>query len=398
MCGINGLIGLSHQKSKIIIERMNNALKHRGPNGQGIYIDKCSKLVFGHTRLSILELSDLANQPMVFEETGDVLVYNGEIYNHQILRVQLEKEGMYFKSINSDTEVLLNALVRWGIEKTLRKLNGMFAFAFYSKSLSKVFIARDRIGIKQLYFCLFNGFFCFSSEIKAIKKANLFSLELNLERLSEYLRFRYISAPNTMFKNIFKVRAGSYLVIDTHTSSISKEKQFWEPTPKEKPYRNLNDASEDLAIILRNTFISQTDADVDVGLFLSGGLDSGMIANALSGDNVKNAFTASFKGHKDFDEYSEAKLHSLSSGIIQHRVDINPENLIDDIKKMVWAQDEPIAAPVCLPVLKLAERARNKKTPVILTGEGADEIFMGYDSWKKLYLYETSVKHHLKQK
>ena len=111
---------------------------------------------------------------------------------------------MYFKSINSDTEVLLNALVCWGIEKTLRKLNGMFAFAFYSKSLSKVFIARDRIGIKQLYFCLFNGFFCFSSEIKAIKKANLFSLELNLERLSEYLRFRYITAPNTMFKNIFK--------------------------------------------------------------------------------------------------------------------------------------------------------------------------------------------------
>jgi len=356
---------------------MVSVQRHRGPDDEGIiwWSDSCSGL--GHRRLSIIDLSPLGHQPMS-NETGHLWVtYNGELYNYKEIREELAGKGYRFQS-QSDTEILLKAYEAWG-EKCLDKFNGMFAFAIFDTRTRRLFAARDRIGVKPFYYCYKNGSLVFASEIKAILASSLIEKKPDYDALHTPTRFQV--SPYTGFENIFKLPPAHYLIFENGRLTL---KPYWDIQALENYPGREEDAIERLEMLLKEAVRLQMIADVPVGIFLSGGLDSSMIG-ALMRKNTPHdvhAFTIKFsardqKFEKMVDDSVYARQVADQLGFHYHEFEIKPE-VEDLLPKLVWHLDEPLADPAAINTWLISKAARDLGIVVVLNGMGGDEIFGGY--------------------
>ena len=415
MCGIAGIINLHQKKENALsLEQMTKSLKHRGPDDEGymLFTNKSElffgddsrvktpnhiktannisfKVGFGFRQLKIIDLSEKSHQPLTDVSNNFWIIFNGELYNYKEIRHELEGLGHQFLS-DSDTEVILNAYKEWG-KNALDKFNGMFAFAILDTIKNTVFIARDRIGIKPLYFYKNETNFIFGSSVQSIIKSKLYQPEINWESLWQNFRFTTAQRPNTVFQDILALEPAHHLTINLNNNSFKKER-YWEiPTQTqdfsltEKQSKNL--IEENLYKAVNYRLIS----DVNVGSYMSGGIDSSLISviASKSKPDVK-ILTLGFENLKGFDEveYAKetAKLHQLNH-IIEHA---NAKEAYKDIEQAVIAYEEPYH--VIAVNLMLAKMAKKNKTTVVLSGLGGDELFGGYDVYKKIPLWEKLSK------
>lgn len=378
MCGfigyINGTNVIDHHQT---IENMMNTIIHRGPDSGGIHSD--DKVTLGFRRLSIIDLSDVANQPLYSADGNIVLVFNGEIFNFQELRADLVAKGHNFKT-QSDSEVIIYGYVEYGVE-FVKKLRGMFAFCIWDKKNDLQFIARDGFGIKPLYYTenTTDGTFIFGSEIKSFLPHPSFIKELNKNALRPYLTFQYSSMDETFFKGVYKLPPAHYMLIKNGHKQIV---QYWDKKfhAKEAPIEKYVD---DIRTTVRESVDAHQISDVKVGSFLSGGIDSSYITALLRPDK---SFSVGFSDYEDmFNETNLAKDLSDTLNIQNERKYISADECFEALPKIQWHMDEPQSNPSSVPLYFLSELA-SKDVTVVLSGEGADEIFGGY-SW-----YQNSGK------
>jgi len=378
MCGISGFINFSKNLSQHDLKKfglnMSQSLYRRGPDSFGIWSDSKSGVSLSHRRLSIIDLSVKSKQPMISSNDRYVLVYNGEVYNYLEIRKKLESMNIRFKT-SSDTEVILESINKFGLEKSVEQMNGMFAFAIWDKKLAKLFLVRDRLGIKPLYWYFSGNYFAFASEIKAFKVLPWINFEIDTESLSSYVRLNYIPAPYSIFKKIFKILPGNYIEINK-TKQI-KIKSFWslkKIITRKSSVSNINIVKNQLERSINN----QMRSDVPLGVFLSGGIDSALIASIAQNMLTKkiNTFTIGFKDTA-FDEAKYAKKISDFLGTSHNEEYFDYSNLNDLIEKIGEVYDEPFADSSQLPTLLLSQITQ-KKVKVALSGDGGDELFGGY--------------------
>lgn len=389
MCGISGF----NFEDRALIKKMCDVITHRGPDQGGIYTDKGISL--GHRRLSIIDLSEKGTQPMCNENKDIWIVFNGEIYNYKELRSDLENKAHKFRS-ETDTETIVHAYEEYG-EDSVKKLNGDFAFAIYDSRKKKLLLARDRLGIKPLYYYLDGGRIIFASEIKAILQHKI-KKEVNLESLSKFITLRYIPPSETIFKNIYKLKPGHLLSYDlknkTHTIS-----RYWAPDISNG---NILPASESFFIkkiqnLFKDCVNRRLMSDVPLGAYLSGGIDSSsvvammsMISKEANSKEEVKTFSVGFGYGEEIDELQHAKHISEHFGT-NHKEYTVKSDLVKLLPKIAWHSDEPLADPALIPVYLLAQNAK-KEVTVVLTGDGGDEVFAGYEQCKFLMLMEKMKK------
>lgn len=403
MCGICGFkrgINADIQSDTNVIKNMCNALAHRGPDGEGFYIN--DEIALGHRRLSLIDLSGGA-QPMVrvlntmpslqLEGSQDdpdatlVITFNGEIYNYQDLAKELTSLGWEFET-HSDTEVLLAGYAIWGKEELLDKLRGMFAFAIWDSRDGSLFCARDPFGIKPFYYSTNNGSgFVFASEAKAILQYPPFEKELNIEALEYYLCFQFNPLNETFFKGIFKLPAAHYMVVKS--DGEIELTRYWRPVFKENKNLTAQEASDKIEQAMLKTVERHNVADVEVGAYLSSGIDSSYTASVLSKINPDlKTFTVGFSelsnGHNATNEIVWAEELAELIGTSQKSEHVTKEDFFDAVKSVQWHMDEPSADPASIPLFYL-NRMAAMDVKAVLSGEGADELFAGYR------LYETPL-------
>jgi len=348
---------------------MMDSIHHRGPDESGTFTDDAISL--GHQRLKIIDLES-GRQPIYNEDESVVVIFNGEIYNHRVLRADLEKRGHRFYT-NTDTEVIVHAYEEYGIE-CVHQFNGMFAFAVYDSNKKMFFLARDRVGVKPLYYHFDQGRLIFASEIKAILQDHTISREVEPRAFKDYFAFRYVPSELTLFKGIKKIQPGYLLTLKDEMLEI---KQYWDI------FENTTDFSEDYYIEslyskLFDAVQSRLISDVPLGVYLSGGLDSASIVAMMSKKiNEIKTFSVGFEGSTD-SELPYAKMISEQFNTDHHEF-IVEERHLSLLPKMVWHLDEPIGDPAILPTLFISEKAK-KYVTVVLAGEGGDEVFAGYDN------------------
>ncbi|PIN76947.1 asparagine synthase (glutamine-hydrolyzing) [Candidatus Woesearchaeota archaeon CG10_big_fil_rev_8_21_14_0_10_36_11] len=377
MCGIAGFYGFEDKK---LIRQMTSLLQHRGPDQHNYYTD--STICLGHRRLSIIDLSKDGMQPMSNEDGSHQLIFNGEIYNYKELRTLLEQEGHRFKS-KTDTEVIVHAYEEYG-EQCVTKFNGCFAFAIYNMNTKTLFLARDRLGIKPLYYTHINGNFYFASEIKSLLASDEVTRTVNPEALNNYLSFYANPLPETMFKTIFKLLPGHTLTLKNNKIHITK---YWDITMK--PIKT-PDSQKHLYTLLKDSVGKRLMSDVPLGVYLSGGVDSSSIVSLMThfSDNIKT-FSVGFENAKG-SELSRAKIMANHFNTDHTEIHIGTDS-IKHLPKIVWHQDEPMGDPTSIPTYLLSKEA-TKKVTVVLTGEGADEQFAGYEQEKFMVLHQKYVQ------
>ncbi|MBE70892.1 MAG: asparagine synthase (glutamine-hydrolyzing) [Thalassospira sp.] len=382
MCGIAGFMG---RGSRSDIHAMTDALAHRGPDGEGFYFDEEKHIYLGHRRLSVRDIEGGA-QPMwdASNETG--IVFNGEIYNFPELRAELEALGAVFQTSHSDTEVLIHGYRHWGTDLA-RRLNGMFAFAIIDKIRGRLYLARDRFGEKPLFYTAKSDLFAFSSELKSLEKHSGIDGNISNFGLQKLFAYGYIPAPNSLLENVFKLPAGQQMTVelDTLDTKISK---YWEflITPDD----NLTAAKDDeLAEHLQELILQSVSrrlvSDVPLGVFLSGGVDSSAILCAAAKnakDRKVSSFTIGFE-EASYDESGYAQLVAEHAGSIHHLRMLNLANAQELIPEVLGQLDEPIGDASLLPTYLLSKFTRENVT-VALSGDGADELFAGYDPFLAL--------------
>ncbi|MEE3343206.1 MAG: asparagine synthase (glutamine-hydrolyzing) [Bacilli bacterium] len=369
MCGINGIISKNSSKDKNIkiIKAMNNRIIHRGPNAEGVYAD--DKVGLGHRRLSIIDLEG-GNQPIYNEDKSVMIVYNGEVYNYLELREELS--GHKFKT-NSDTEVLVHAYEEWGIS-FLEKLRGMFAFAIYDKKDNTIILARDHFGIKPLYYYSIEDTFIFGSEVKSFIEHPKFIKELNEEMLGAYLTFSFTPGEHTFFKNVYKLPAGSYMKINVKDCKYEIEKYF--ELSFDKTDKSFEDMVEEISLGMKDSVKHHLISDVEVGSFLSSGIDSSYLVSLAKPDNT---YTVGYTD-KEYSEISNAKDLCDRLGINNTSSIITMEDYFKAIDKVFYHMDEPTTDACSIAVYFLSKLA-SRDVKVVLSGEGADEFFGGYNSY-----------------
>jgi len=379
-----GFIGVYHYNSSKIIEEslvieMRDTMIHRGPDDCGIYVSADRKLGLGHRRLSIIDLSPRGRQPMCDSEGKIWIVYNGEVYNFPDLRKELEKK--YIFRSRTDTEVLIYLYKEYG-KDMVHKLRGMFAFAIWDENKRELWLVRDRIGIKPLYWTFADGKFIFASEIKAILKDTSVKREVNEEAFYHYLSFLTTPPPQTLFQGIYKIPAGHMLILNKNGSY--KLEQYWDVFDNVKPLYGKDEIfyTERLLELFRESVKLRMISDVPIGVFLSGGIDSSTNTALFSefANDVKT-FSIGFKGQEKYNEFQYARKVADIFKTKHHEVIIDVEDLINFLEQLVYYQDEPIADPVCVPVYFVSKLARDNGVTVCQVGEGADELFCGYPTW-----------------
>ncbi len=384
MCGIVGIVGNGNVE---VIKKLNGLLSHRGPDDEGYYIDEKIKVYLGHSRLSIIDLES-GKQPMLNEDEGVIVIFNGEIYNHNELKSELRNYGHIFKTHHSDTEVLLHGYEEWK-EGLLERLNGMFAFAIYDKWNKKIFIARDRFGEKPLYYTYQKDVFAFSSELTPLLLNPYLRLEVSSLSLKKYFAYNFIPSPNSLYKNVYKLPAGWYLEYDILNQKIRKGK-YWEfklePFEKVPKYPE-KEWGEKLRYLINKSVRLRLMSDVPIGIFLSGGIDSSTILYfALQNkprEEIKT-FSIGFK-EKSFDE-SNYSYHIADYLKIKNNLKFFSLVEAKDVKDRVLMRlDEPLGDASILPTYLLCSHAR-QYVKVALGGDGGDELFAGYDPFKALSL------------
>lgn len=391
MCGISGVLAFKNSNFQVTADyliRMRETMVHRGPDGAGLWISPDRRVGLAHRRLSIIDLSAAAAQPMSNGDGSLQIVFNGEIYNHADIRRELEQAGEHcWKTDHSDTEVILHAFEQWGIA-CLHKFRGMFAMALWDGRSRRLWLIRDRIGIKPLYYSIHHGRITFASEIKALLQDPEQARAVNEEALFHYLSFISTPAPHTLFAGIRKLPPGTFLAIDP--SGLVEEQRYWDVLDHTTPLTGVaeEEIAERLLAELRTSVALRTVSDVPVGVFLSGGVDSSTNAALFSQSATDGIKTFSVGYDRDYrgceSELPLAREFAARIGAVHHEQVLTQRNFLDLLPSMVYLQDEPIADPVCMPVYFLSKLARDNGVVVAQAGEGADELFWGYERWKQL--------------
>ena len=393
MCGINGFYSKTSSSFNNVIVKMNSAISHRGPDTNGTWMDKNSGIVLGHQRLSIIDLSIAGNQPMRSNSGRFILTYNGEFYNHLEIRKELEKSNSSIRwRGKSDTETLLEAIDFWGIEVTLKKIDGMFAFGLWDQKTNCLTLARDRIGEKPLYFG-WQGkgndkVFLFGSELKALKVHPEFDGEINRDAIALQLRHNCIPAPYSIYQNIYKLLPGYYLQLkenDLKKNLLPSSKNYWS-LPECAIYGNNNqltlnelDIQKNLEQHLKTSVKKQMISDVPLGAFLSGGIDSSTVValmQAQSNYPVKT-FTIGFS-ENDYSEAEYAKKIAKHLGTDHSELIVSSKKAMEVIPKLPTIYDEPFSDSSQIPTFLVSQLAR-QHVKVALSGDGGDELFCGYN-------------------
>jgi len=394
MCGIAGIFNRNfHPVNFQILKEMTDVQRHRGPDDQGFtgFSFKKDKIFpvnpeagkslntsfhggIGFNRLSILDLSMNGHQPMISQDKKVVLAYNGETYNAFEFTSQLERNGYNFRS-KSDTEVLLNLYMEYGIEKMLDIVNGMFAFCIVDLSNKKLFLARDHVGIKPMYWCKMNETILFASEMKAFLYYPDFKAEIDENNFDEYLYYKYCAHDRTMLKNVFQIPPGHYMEISTEGEKLIK---YWEPNLNPRNKLTKNEAVEELGHVLKSCVKSQLISDVKVGCQLSGGIDSSMITTFARQyfDADMDTFSVIFKNERVNEEKYIDQVIKLTKPI-PHKFLMTPDYFFKNVVLATWHIDVPIPIAQALGIKRLAYGASEHVT-VLLSGEGADELMGGY--------------------
>jgi len=368
---------------------MLESIKHRGPDDQGKYETKSISL--GHNRLSIIDLSKKGKNPIWNKDKTKCIIFNGEIYNYKELKKELEKKGHKFKT-KTDTEVILIGYEEYK-EEILKKLNGMFAFAIYNKKDNSLFLARDRLGIKPLYYYYKDKKFLFASEIKAILQDKTIKKEPNYLAISEYLTFQNILDDKTFFKDIKILLPGHYMTLKKNNIEI---KEFWKPEFKYKK-RTYKETLKEFREIIDRSIKRHLISDVPVGTYLSGGFDSGTVTTLASKiyPQKLNTFTCTFDIKGNYDETPCARAVAEQIGANNYEIEINKDDFIKNIEKMVYHLDEPRVGIPIISQYPLSELA-SEYVKVTLTGHGGDELFAGYPVFQAKLYKQNPIKSIIK--
>ncbi len=378
MCGIAGVLNKGNHGARLV-HAMTDCIIHRGPDDEGHYVD--DTIAMGMRRLSIIDLEG-GKQPITSADGNFVIVFNGEIYNYRALREDLLKQGYLFKT-DTDTEVILHLFESEG-SACLTKLRGMFAFAILDKRNQKLFVARDYFGIKPLYYLLNDGVItAFGSEIKSILSLPGVKHIVNDEAVFNYLSFQYNPMPETFFKGIFKLAPGSFLEINLKDGSFTETK-YWEFVLAPELSKDEEAKAGELLELLDDSVKHHMVSDVPVGSFLSGGIDSGIIAS-LAQKNLGTRKLSTFTiGFEEVTEALEAEVTARHIGTDHTATTISSAEYFRELPKIVWHFDEPVADPSAAALYFVAREAR-KKVKVVMSGEGADELFGGYNIYLESY-------------
>lgn len=389
MCGIAGALAFDNSSTRItppFIARMRDALAHRGPDGVGLWVSPDGAVGLGHRRLAIIDLSDSALQPMSTPDGALRIIFNGDIYNHAEIRAELDRLApRRWQTDHSDTEVILQAFAQWGIS-CLDRFRGMFAFALWDARSRELWLVRDRIGIKPLYFSNHHGRLTFASEIKALLEDHEQTREVNEDALFHFLSFLTSPAPDTLFSGIHKLPAGSWL--RASSDGRIEQRRWWDVWDHTQPQCNVSDADLAARVLdeLRTSVRYRKVSDVPVGVFLSGGIDSSTNTLLFSEGESRPVRTFSIGYDADYKSYPSelpyARRIAELARTDHHERLLSQQDLLDFLPRMIRAQDEPIADPVCVPIYYLSKLAREHGVIVCQVGEGSDELFWGYSSWK----------------
>jgi asparagine synthase (glutamine-hydrolysing) len=386
MCGICGIWEYGASEGQIdlsLVERMRDEMRHRGPDDEGASLFDDGRLGLGFRRLSIIDLSAAGNQPMHGCENRQIwIVFNGEIYNHAQLRQGLEQRGHQYAS-RTDTETILHLYEERGLD-FVNDIEGDFAIALWDAERAQLVLARDRVGVKPLYFYNRDGRLTFASEIKAILQHPAVTAEINEESVYHYLTFLTTPAPRTLFRNIQKLPAGHMLVVKR--DGATEITQYWDSLPNRvSPDRSEVEHQQEILRLLRDSIRKRMMSDVPFGVFLSGGVDSS--ANvALMSELMSQpvcTYTVGFTDTEELNELESARAVAKRFNTDHHEVIIGQEDMQEFLPDLIFHQDEPLADPVCVPLYYVSRLARDTGTIVVQVGEGADEIFAGYDWFRK---------------
>ena len=379
MCGIVGIFDMRQMRDidLQLLTRMNETQHHRGPTEGGVHRE--AGIGFGHRRLSIIDLSS-GQQPLFNEDRSVVLVFNGEIYNFVALMEELTALGHTFRT-RCDTEVIVHAWEEWG-EACVQRFRGMFAFALWDRNRQTMFLARDRLGIKPMYCALLDdGMFLFGSELKALMSIPGLSRELDPHAVEEYFAYGYVPEPRTIFRSAFKLQPGHMLTLKTGATALPAQKQYWDVPFKPHAPMSAEDAEQELIVKLRDAVQSHTVADVPLGAFLSGGVDSSAVVAMMAGMSDEPVSTCSIGFDDqayDESEYAAEVARQYKTTHYREVVDKDDYGLIDTLARLY---DEPYADSSAIPTYRVCELAR-KRVTVALSGDGGDENFAGYRRYR----------------
>ena len=366
MCGITGFTGSVIDRDKVI-RNMTDVITHRGPDSSGVYQD--DEISMGFRRLSIIDISQTGDQPIYNEDKSLVLTFNGEIYNYQDLRKELLEKGHVFTT-KTDSEVLLHGFEEWH-EGLLNRLRGMFGFAIYNKKDKSLFMASDFFGIKPLHYTMVGDHFVYGSEIKSILQFPGFEKKFNMDTLNNYLSFQYAVPPQTFFEGVYCLMPAHYLRYKDGKITTTRN---WEPQFHPDNSLTEEEAVDRIEEVFENSVNAHKISDVEVGCFLSSGVDSSYVATYFPGQNT---FTVGFDFGEKYNEISWAKELSEKIGVNHHYKVISSEEFWGNIKKVQYHMDQPLADPSCI-ALYFVSKLASEHVKVVLSGEGADELFGGY--------------------
>ena len=390
MCGIAGFIDVRRTLGADDLAAAGAAmaatLHHRGPDDSGVWFDPSAGVSLAHRRLAILDLSPAGRQPMVSSCGRLILTYNGEIYNHTELRRELEARGRRFRG-HCDAEVLIEACAEWGVEAALGRLNGMFAFAVWDRTGRTLTLARDRIGIKPLYWAQFGTLFLFASEIKALRAHGGWTPEIDRDSLAAFVRYCHVPSPHSIYRGVFKLQPGHLLVL-AHTGA-HEIRAYWEPrkivaaAAVTRLDMSEEEAVDGLEALLRDTVNRHMVADVPLGAFLSGGIDSSVVVALMQAGSNRpiNTYTIGFTEPR-YDEARHARAVAAHVGTAHTELYAAPEQALNLVPELPRWYDEPFADSSQIPTLLVSELTRRHVT-VALSGDGGDELFGGYRKYYK---------------
>ena len=366
MCGFAGFVGEVENREQVL-KAMMNTIIHRGPDSEGTYIDEEAAL--GFRRLSIIDLSEIGDQPLYNEDRTKVLVFNGEIYNYQELREKLTEAGHVFVS-NTDSETLIHGYEEWG-ESLVERLRGMYAFAIWDTKEKKLFAARDIFGIKPLYYAQMNETLMFGSEIKSFMEHPKFDKVFREEALGNYLSFQFVPTNETFFKGVFCLQPGHYFVYQNGEMKITR---YFEPNFTGDSQKSFEEVVDEIETVIKESVEMHKISDVEVASYLSSGVDSSYLTYL---GQVDHTFTVGFEEGK-YSEIQDAKEFAESIHMQNDAKVITPEEYWDNLSDIQYYMDEPVADPAAVALYFLSKEAA-KKVKVVLSGEGSDELFGGYN-------------------
>lgn len=389
MCGISGIFALDAGATPVdcaLLDRMRESMAHRGPDGGRTWVADDRRVGLAFRRLAIIDLAENAMQPMRNEDDSVRIVFNGEIYNHAAIRSELERIGGHvWQTDHSDTETIVHAYEQWGID-FVQRLRGMFAIAIWDARRRSLWLIRDRIGIKPLYYTVQNGQLRFASEIKALLQDATIKRTVHEEAFFHFLSFLTTPAPQTLFDGIKKLPGGCWLRVDDGGAFC--EERYWDVWDHTEPLTNVSEdeIAQRVLATLREAVQLRKISDVPVGVFLSGGIDSSTNAALFSEGESQPIKTFSIGYQGDYQSYQNELHYARQMAQLvhadHHELLLTQDDLLNFLPRMVQLQDEPIADPVCVPVYYVSKLARDNGVIVCQVGEGADELFWGYPHWK----------------